>query len=185
MPLNVLTHPQARAAPAGVHTLLQRSVCATCTHGLCSQTIPNSCSYLRCVLWKYTLAFRCCFKLHIHGLATGQVKWRLEYRHVASPVARLLLSDTDGTSGVFALFGKVGHSPRVYASRDRDALLKQVQAAAYKKMGLALAGIAWEHLLPASVLPCRTDWQSLHYHHRTIALDDRRLVKLAMLSECT
>lgn len=74
-------------------------------------------------------------------LIAGQVKWRLEFRHVASPVARLLLSEADGTSGVFALFGKVGHSPRVYASRDRDALLKQLQTAAYKKMGLTLAGM--------------------------------------------
>ncbi len=80
--------------------------------------------------------------IQIHAVGTGQVKWRLEYRHVASPVARLLLSESDGTCGVFALFGKVGHSPRVYASRDRDALLKQLQTAAYKKMGLTLAGIA-------------------------------------------
>jgi len=72
----------------------------------------------------------------------GFVKWRLEFRHVASPVARLLLPEADGTSGIFAVFGKVGHSPRVYASRDRDALLKQLQTAAYKKMGLTLAGVS-------------------------------------------
>lgn len=72
----------------------------------------------------------------------GLVKWRLEFRHVASPVARLLLPDAGGTSGVFAVFGKVGHSPRVYASRDRDALLKQLQTAAYRKMGLTLAGVS-------------------------------------------
>ena len=77
-----------------------------------------------------------------HVAIAGQVKWRLEFRHVASPVARLLLPDAGGKAGVFALFGKVGRSPRVYASRDRDALLKQLQAAAYKKMGLTLAG-AW------------------------------------------
>ena len=71
---------------------------------------------------------------------TGQVKWRLEFRHVASPVAKVLLPEADGTAGVFALFGKVGRSPRVYAIRDRDALLKQMQTAAYKKMGLTLAG---------------------------------------------
>lgn len=64
----------------------------------------------------------------------------MEFRHAASPVAKLLLPEADGTAGVFALFGKVGHSPRVYASRDRDALLKQLQTAAYKKMGLTLAG---------------------------------------------
>ncbi|KAL0040215.1 hypothetical protein WJX77_000548 [Trebouxia sp. C0004] len=71
--------------------------------------------------------------------STGLTKWRLEFRHVASPVARLLLPEAGGTSGIFAVFGKVGHSPRVYASRDRDALLKQLQTAAYKKMGLTLA----------------------------------------------
>ena len=60
---------------------------------------------------------------------------------MASPVARLLLPEAGGTSGIFAVFGKVGHSPRVYASRDRDALLKQLQTAAYKKMGLTLAGV--------------------------------------------
>ena len=74
-------------------------------------------------------------------IVAGLVKWRLEFRHVASPVARLLLPEADGTSGIFAVFGKVGHSPRVYASRDRDALLKQLQTAAYKKMGLTLAGV--------------------------------------------
>lgn len=75
-----------------------------------------------------------------HAAYTGQVKWRLEFRHVASPVAKLLLPEADGTGGIFAIFGKVGRSPRVYASRDRDALLKQLQTAAYKKMGLTLAG---------------------------------------------
>ncbi len=77
------------------------------------------------------------------------MKWRLEFRHVASPVARLLLPETGGTSGIFAVFGKVGHSPRVYASRDRDALLKQLQTAAYKKMGLTLAGVSDVVLLHA------------------------------------
>ena len=76
------------------------------------------------------------------GVVAGLVKWRLEFRHVASPVARLLLPEAGGTSGIFAVFGKVGHSPRVYASRDRDALLKQLQTAAYKKMGLTLAGVS-------------------------------------------
>ena len=70
------------------------------------------------------------------------MKWRLEFRHAASPVARLLLPDPDGTGGVFALFGKVGRTPRVYASRDRDAFLKQLQTVAYNKMGLTLAGKA-------------------------------------------
>lgn len=75
-----------------------------------------------------------------HCVTAGQVKWRLEFCHAASPIARLLLPEADGTASVFALFGKVGRSPRVYASRDRDALLKQLQTAAYKKTGLTLAG---------------------------------------------
>lgn len=71
----------------------------------------------------------------------GQVKWRLEYRHVASPVARLLLAQAGTNGSPFALFGKVGSSPRVYATQNRDALLKSLQSAAYKKMGLTLAGL--------------------------------------------
>lgn len=112
-------------------------------------------------------------------VSVGQVKWRLEFRHVASPVARLLLLEGDGTAGLFALFGKVGRSPRVYASRDRDALLKQLQASAYKKMGLTLAGASHPHqpilharphlqllnyryILMLSETSCTTTWQSCY-----------------------
>ena len=71
------------------------------------------------------------------------MKWRLEFCHAASPVARLLLGngDTPPGHGVFALFGKVGRSPRIYASPQRDAIIKQLQTVAYKKLGLTLAGI--------------------------------------------
>lgn len=94
------------------------------------------------------------YGISAHVAAAGQVKWRLEFRHVASPVARLLLPDAEGTAGVFALFGKVGRSPRVYASRDRDALLKQLQTAAYKKMGLTLAGAPSSSLPVLHATPC-------------------------------
>ncbi|KAK9809260.1 hypothetical protein WJX72_012293 [[Myrmecia] bisecta] len=88
--------------------------------------------------------------------ATGAVRWRLEYRHMASPAARLLLPSPAGNDpgGVFALFGKVGRSPRVYACRDRDILLRQLQTAGLKKMGLKLevdtnARMGGQHLLSA------------------------------------
>ena len=76
-------------------------------------------------------------------MLAGQVKWRLEFRHAASPVARMLVGDSDTPPGhgVFAMFGKVGRSPRIYASPQRDAIIKQLQTVAYKKLGLTLAGI--------------------------------------------
>lgn len=87
----------------------------------------------------------CC--ILVVPVAAGQVQWRLEYRHVASPVAKLLLPQAGVSGSPFALFGKVGSSPRVYATQNRDALFKALQAAAYKKMGLTLAG-------EGSCLPC-------------------------------
>ena len=69
-----------------------------------------------------------------------QVRWRLEYRHMASPAARLLLSSDGEPGGAFALFGRVGRSPRVYAARDRETVLRQIQAAALAKMGITLPG---------------------------------------------
>ena len=70
----------------------------------------------------------------------GLVKWRLEYRHAARPVARLLQPRSSDPVGVFALLGRAGRSPRVFAFRDREQLLRQMVAAGSKKMGLALAG---------------------------------------------
>ena len=70
----------------------------------------------------------------------GLVKWRLEYRHAASPAARLLQPRSSDPVGVFALLGRVGRSPRVFAFRDREQLLRQMMAAGSKKMGLALSG---------------------------------------------
>ena len=69
------------------------------------------------------------------------MQWRLEFRHVASPVARLLLSQAGTGNPPFALFGKVGSSPRLYATQNREALLKSLQSAAYRKMGLTVAGL--------------------------------------------
>ena len=61
---------------------------------------------------------------------------------MASPAARLLLSSDGEPGGTFALFGRVGRSPRVYAARDRETVLRQIQAAALAKMGITLPGAA-------------------------------------------
>ena len=70
----------------------------------------------------------------------GGVLWRLEYRHMGSPGAICLVSGVNDPGAVFALSGKVGRSPRVFAARDRDGLLRQMQAAALKRMGITIAG---------------------------------------------
>lgn len=59
---------------------------------------------------------------------------------MAKPAARFLASDQSDPPGVFALLGKVGRVPRVYASRDREALLRAMQTVAFKRMGISLAG---------------------------------------------
>ena len=53
-----------------------------------------------------------------------------------------LISGENDPGAVFALSGKVGRSPRVFAARDRDGLLRQMQAAALKRMGITIAGKA-------------------------------------------
>lgn len=60
---------------------------------------------------------------------------------MSSPAARLLLGQLGDPGGTFALFGRVGRSPRVYAARDRDLFLRQMQAAALSRMGITLAGM--------------------------------------------
>ena len=72
---------------------------------------------------------------------TGQVRWQLEYRNMGKPAARMLASGQADPTGVFALLGKVGRVPRVYACRDRDALIKAMRSSALKRMGLQLAGV--------------------------------------------
>ena len=71
------------------------------------------------------------------------VTWRLEYRNMASPAARMLASGVNdpGARGS-PCSGRTGRSPRVFAARDRDGLLRQMQAAALKKMGITMAGVA-------------------------------------------
>ena len=59
---------------------------------------------------------------------------------MGSPGAICLISGVNDPGAVFALSGKVGRSPRVFAARDRDGLLRQMQAAALKRMGITLAG---------------------------------------------
>ena len=71
---------------------------------------------------------------------SGEVRWRLEFRQMSSPAARLLLGEVGDPGGTFALFGRVGRSPRVFATQDTEAFLRQMQAAALNKMGITLAG---------------------------------------------
>ena len=73
-------------------------------------------------------------------MCAGRVLWRLEYRHMGSPGAICLVSGVADPGPVFARSGKVGRSPRVFAARDRDGILRQMQAAALKRMGITLAG---------------------------------------------
>lgn len=60
---------------------------------------------------------------------------------MAKPAARLLQSGQADPPGAFALLGKIGRVPRVYACRDRDTFLRAMQTAAFKRMGLPLAGV--------------------------------------------
>jgi DnaJ family protein C protein 13 len=61
---------------------------------------------------------------------------------MASPAVRLLAPSDGAPAGClpFATIGKAGRSPRVYAARDREALLRALQATALSKLGLTLAG---------------------------------------------
>jgi DnaJ homolog subfamily C member 13 len=93
---------------------------------------------------------------------SGVVKWRWVYAYAASPAVRLLSSSCSSSSSSssaaaasfsspsspspppagtqqFALLSKTGRSPRVYATRDRNNLLRAMQAAALKKVGITLA----------------------------------------------
>lgn len=79
-------------------------------------------------------------KPEVNFVHAGDIQWRLEYRHMASPAARMLNGVGQEPGGVFALFGRVGRSPRVYAAKDRELILRQMQAAALAKMGMTLAG---------------------------------------------
>ena len=71
---------------------------------------------------------------------------------MSSPAARLLLGEAGDPGGTFALFGRVGRSPRVFAARDREGLLRQMQAAALNKMGITLASrLSAEDILDQSL----------------------------------
>jgi DnaJ family protein C protein 13 len=65
--------------------------------------------------------------------------WRLPWRAAAAPAARLLAPAPGDPPGAFALFGREGRSPRVYAAAERDALLKAAQETALRCMGVQLA----------------------------------------------
>ena len=75
------------------------------------------------------------------NVETKAVKWRWGYAIAASPAIRLLASGGDTPAGhlSFAVMGRTGRSPRVYAVRDREGLLRAVQTAALTKIGVSLA----------------------------------------------
>ena len=71
---------------------------------------------------------------------TGTVKWRWPYAGAASPAARLLRSgDSPQNLPVFVILSKTARSPRVYAVRNRDNLLRAIQAVALGSLGVTLA----------------------------------------------
>lgn len=68
------------------------------------------------------------------------MRWRLDTRQLASPAARLLAPAPGDPGAAFALFGRAGRSPRVYAARDREGLLRALQTTAHNRLGITLAG---------------------------------------------
>ena len=68
------------------------------------------------------------------------IVWRWRYISAASPAIRFLAqSSLSRDILAFAMVSKYGRSPRVYASKDRDSIVRSIQSAAYQSMGLALA----------------------------------------------
>mmetsp|Transcript_48085 Transcript_48085/g.121362 ORF Transcript_48085/g.121362 Transcript_48085/m.121362 type:complete len:1147 (+) Transcript_48085:107-3547(+) len=89
---------------------------------------------------------------------SSRLKWRLEFRQLVSPAVSLLSPPVGGgaagapAGGVFALHGKHGRAPRVYACAQRDAFLKAMQARAAQSYGMSLIvepqeGITGEKML--------------------------------------
>ncbi len=71
----------------------------------------------------------------------GAVKWRLEFQHMGSPAVRLLKpGGNDQPGGAFALCGRPGWRTRIYASPERDAIVRALQGTASKKLAIQLAG---------------------------------------------
>ena len=54
--------------------------------------------------------------------------------------AVLLVSEAGDPPGCFAVYDCTGRSPRVYAAKQRDALLRAMQAAAASSLGILLKG---------------------------------------------
>lgn len=74
--------------------------------------------------------------------STGSLpKWRVEYRQLSSPGARLLhpTSTTPVGELPFTFLSHAGRSPRIYSCKDRDGLLKAMQTAALKVPGISIA----------------------------------------------
>lgn len=95
---------------------------------------------------------------------------------MGSPAVRLLKPGTGAEGqpgGAFALCGRPGWRTRVYASPDRDAIVRALQGAASKKLAIQLAG-----MLPAALClgkhetaggcACQQDSRKLHCGSRWI-----------------
>ena len=72
---------------------------------------------------------------------TGAVRWQAQYQHMGPPAAVLLVSEAGDPPGCFAVYDRTGRSPRVYAAKQRDALLRAMQAAAASSLGTSLKGV--------------------------------------------
>ena len=72
---------------------------------------------------------------------TGAVRWQAQYQHMGPAAAVLLVSEAGDPPGCFAVYDRTGRSPRVYAAKQRDALLRAMQAAAGSSLGISLKGV--------------------------------------------
>lgn len=84
--------------------------------------------------------------LHTHpALCTGAVRWQAQYQHMGPAAAVLLVSGGEDPPRCFAVYDRTGRSPRIYAAKQRDALLRAMQAAALSSLGTSLKGalLAW------------------------------------------
>jgi hypothetical protein len=70
----------------------------------------------------------------------GVVKWRLEFQHMGSPAVRLLKVGAEEPGRPFALCGQTGWRLRVFASPEREAIVRALQSTASQKLALQLAG---------------------------------------------
>ena len=74
------------------------------------------------------------------SMSAGLVRWQAQYQHMGPSAAVLLLSGAEDPAGCFAVYDRTGRSPRIYAAKQRDALLRAMQAAALTSLGLPCKG---------------------------------------------